>query len=353
VITQKGKGLDFAAQDPVTWHGARPYFVQGHKATTIGREIRPPYTEVIRDEIVAAAKEDERIVAITAAMAEGTGLTKFQKEFPDRYFDVGICEPHAVTFAAGLATRGVKPFVCIYSAFMQRSFDMLMHDISLQGGLPVVVCLDRAGLVGDDGPTHHGVLDIAFSRILPHFIVAAPKDGAEAKAFIRWAEKQEKPTVLRYPRCAVPDETGGPPQPIELGRGEILREGEGTALLAYGSEVSEALSAADILRRDHGKNVTVANARFAKPLDVELLERLLKNHDRILTVEEHVLAGGFGAAVLEEASSHGWGIQKIACLAVPDRFVPHARRSRQLEMCGLDAEGIVTAVLEGKQAGSQ
>lgn len=349
VVTQKGRGREFAAEDPVKWHGAKPYFVERGKVKTIGGSSRPPYTDVVCDTLADVARKDRRVTAITAAMAQGTGLYKFEEEFPERYFDVGICEPHAVIFGAGMAARGLRPVACIYSSFLQRSFDMLQHDVSLQSGLPLTLGIDRAGLVGDDGPTHHGVLDLSCLRTLPHFVLLAPKDAPETRAMLRWAIAADKPTALRYPRCAVPTDLAEKSQPIELGRGELLREGEDLAFLAYGSEVAEALRAAEILAEKHHRHVTVANARFAKPLDLELINDLLKKHRRVFTVEEHSLSGGFGSAVLETGSREGLEIGRLRCLGIPDRFVPHAKRSRQLEFCGLDAAGLVAAVLRDRQ----
>jgi 1-deoxy-D-xylulose-5-phosphate synthase len=289
---------------------------------------------------------------------DGTGLTRFQKAFPERYYDVGICEPHAICFAAALAKGGLRPVACIYSTFLQRSVDQLMHDISLQEGLPVVLCLDRAGLVGDDGPTHHGVFDLAYMRAFPHFILMAPRDGLEAAAMLRWAFQQDKPVALRYPRDHVPappclplskgGADSGAVAPIELGRGEILRSGHGVAVLAYGAMVQEAVRAADALAREHGREITVANARFCKPLDGAWLAQLLAEHERVITVEEHQLQNGFGTAILEAASEQGADTRKLVRLGIPDRYVEHGPRGWQLAQLGLDAAGIARAVLRGR-----
>lgn len=362
VVSRKGQGLPWAAEDPTKWHGARPYEVEGAEARFIAAAPAPPsYTKVVSDAIISLARSDDKVVAITAAMADGTGLSAFQKVFPKRYFDVGICEPHAVCFAAALAKSGLRPVACIYSSFLQRSADQLMHEISLQDGLPVVLCIDRAGLVGDDGPTHHGVFDIALIRPLPHFVLLAPKDGPETEAMLQWALASGKPVALRYPRDNVPAfplvvqtpgsrgtlaECADVCRPIELGKGEILVQGEQTAVLAYGAEVAHAVEAASLVKLQTGRTITVANARFCKPLDTELLARLLDQHERVVTVEEHQLMGGFGAAVLEEANARGLDARKIVRLGIPDRFIEHGARKWQLAQCGLDADGIAKAVLQ-------
>jgi 1-deoxy-D-xylulose-5-phosphate synthase len=348
VVTHKGYGMPWAAQDPVTWHGAKPYEVKGGTASFKKSDAPAPpaYTKVVSGALIEAAKEDPKVVAITAAMPDGTGLINFQKEFPDRYYDVGICEQHAVCFAAALAKGGLKPVACIYSSFLQRAVDQLMHDISLQEGLPVVLCIDRAGVVGDDGPTHNGVFDIAYMRCFPHFVLVAPKDGEEARAMVRWALAQDRPVAIRYPRDVTPDPLTPGRRPIEVGKGEILRQGEGVALLGYGATVAEMVAAAELLEKEHGKRVTVANARFCKPLDGELLERLFGGHDRVITAEDHQLQNGFGSAVLEEACERGLDARKLVRLGIPDRYVEHGRRSWQLADIGIDAPGIVAAALK-------
>lgn len=349
VVTHKGYGLPWAAHDPVTWHGARPYEVTGRTATFKKSNLPAPpaYTKIVSDAIIEVAKENPKVVAITAAMPDGTGLINFQKQFPDRYYDVGICEQHAVCFAAALAKGGLRPVTCIYSSFLQRAVDQVMHDISLQEGLPVLLCIDRAGVVGDDGPTHNGVFDIAYLRCFPHLVLAAPKDGVEAAAMVRWAIAQNHPVALRYPRDMAPAEPLSPElRPIELGKGEILRQGEGIALLGYGATVEEMVKAADLLDQEHGKRVTVANARFCKPLDGTLIDQLFNNHDRVITAEDHQLQNGFGSAVLEEASNRGLDTRKLRRLGIPDRYVEHGTRSWQLANIGIDAAGIVAAALK-------
>lgn len=363
VVTRKGYGLPWAAKDPTKWHGARPYEVDGEDADFLkGGPAPPSYTKVVSEVLIQAARTDEKIVAITAAMPDGTGLASFQKVFPKRYFDVGICEQHAICFAAALAKTGLKPVACVYSAFLQRAFDQLAHDVSLQDGLPVLLCIDRAGLVGDDGPTHHGVLDIAFLRPLPFFVLLAPKDQLEAEAMVKWALASGKPVALRYPRDSVPSiplssavlqRPGAAQQetcedlcrPIELGKGEVLMRGEKAAVLAYGAEVAHAMEAAALVRLDSALQITVANARFCKPFDAELLADLLANHERVITVEDHQLSGGFGSVALEEANRLGLDARKLVRLGIPDRYIDHGSRRWQLAQCGLDAEGIAKAVL--------
>ena len=347
VVTNKGQGLPWAAKDPVAWHGARPYEVEGEEARVKKSAPMPPsFTKVISDAILNLARSDEKIVAITAAMPDGTGLAGFQKTFPKRYFDVGICEEHAVAFAAALAKSGLRPVACIYSSFMQRSVDQVMHEISLQDGLPVLLCLDRAGLVGDDGPTHHGTFDLAVLRAFPFMTLIAPKDQPEAEAMVKWAINSGRAVALRYPR----DEVSAKPlaatlQPIELGQGEIIRQGEKVAVLAYGAEVSHAVEAAEILEKRHNLKITVANARFCKPFDAALLADLINRHERVLTAEDHQLMNGFGSAALEAANELGLDTRKLKRLGIPDQFIQHSTRKWQLAQCDLDAEGIVKAAL--------
>ena len=348
VITQKGRGFPWSETDPVTWHGGKPYDVKGETAIfKKPSQPKPPdYYQVISDAVVESAREDLKIVAITAAMEEGTGLVKFHKAHPERYFDVGICEQHAVCFAAAMAKGGLKPVACIYSSFLQRAVDQLMHDISLQDGLPVVLCLDRAGLVGDDGPTANGVFDLAYMRAFPFFVLMAPKDGREATEMVRWALKQNKPIAIRTPKENVPTEPLAKEFiPIELGKGEIVRRGENIAFLAYGAMVVQAIHAADKLEKERGVKVTVANARFCKPFDSELLANLVNSHDRVITVEDHQLMNGFGSAALEAANELGLDTRKIRRLGIPDRFIAHGSRKWQLAQCGLDADGLVKAAV--------
>jgi len=280
-------------------------------------------------------------VAVTAAMEQGTGLAAFAKEFPQRFFDVGICEEHAVAFAGGLSVAGCKPVVGIYSTFLQRAYDQVFHDVSLQeAGL--VLCLDRAGLVGGDGPSHQGVFDIAYLRHLPGLVLSAPKDGAELDAMLAAAVASGRLWAIRFPKASVPA-TEWPPAPIELGRGELLRDGSDVALVAYGSLVAPAFEAADRLA-EQGIEAAVVNARFAKPIDAELIRDVASRVPLLVTAEDHVLQGGFGSAVLESLAAGGGCPCRVECLGVPDRFIEHGTRDFLLDELGLNAGGIAARV---------
>jgi 1-deoxy-D-xylulose-5-phosphate synthase len=303
----------------------------------------PQYTKVFGDALLAECRRDERIVGITAAMNTGTGLDILQKALPERYFDVGIAEQQAILFAAGLAIQGAKPVAAIYSTFLQRAFDQIVHDVALQN-LDVVFALDRAGLVGDDGPTHHGVFDIAYLRPLPNMTLMAPRDEAMLVHMLRTALRHEGPVALRYPRG---EAIGVPlppvPREIPIGTGEILREGDGrVALLGYGSGVAKALEAADLLAA-HGIVATVADARFAKPLDAPLIAQLQAEHELLVTVEEGVLAGGFGSAVWETLSDSGLA-SRILRVGLPDRYVTHGSPALLHEEVGFTGERIAERI---------
>jgi 1-deoxy-D-xylulose-5-phosphate synthase len=288
------------------------------------------------------------VVGITAAMNSGTGLNILQRELPDRYYDVGIAEQHAILFAAGLALQGAKPVAAIYSTFLQRAYDQIVHDVCLQN-LNVVFAMDRAGLVGDDGPTHHGAFDISYLRCLPNLVLMAPRDEAMLVHMLHTAvDHDDGPIALRYPRG---EGEGTPlpsrPEPIEIGRGELLRDGERVALLGYGYGVPVALGAADLLADVHNVEPTVADARFAKPLDGELIERLATDHDLIVTVEENVLAGGFGSAVLEHlADKDLMGATRVLRIGLPDRFVTHGKPALLREEVGLTPEAVADRVAQ-------
>ena len=287
-------------------------------------------------------------MGITAAMNSGTGLNILQKELPERYYDVGIAEQHAVLFAAGLALQGAKPVAAIYSTFLQRGYDQIVHDVCLQR-LNVVFAMDRAGLVGDDGPTHHGAFDISYLRCLPHMTLMAPRDEALLADMLHTAlVHDDGPVGIRYPR----GEAEGVPLPeaprtLEIGTGEVLREGERVALLGYGYGVPLALGAADLLAAEHGLEPTVADARFAKPLDTDLIERLVSDHDVLVTVEENVLAGGFGSAVVEELADRDLaGRARVMRLGLPDRYVTHGKPALLREEVGLTPEAVAGRVAE-------
>lgn len=341
VVTKKGKGYEFAENNARVFHGISGFDVSDGSIERANGNTS--YTKVFSDTLVELASEDERIVAITAAMPDGTGLAKFAETYPDRFFDVGIAEEHAVTFAAGLAAGGLRPVVALYSTFLQRSYDQIIHDVCLQN-LPVVFAIDRAGVVGEDGPTHQGAFDLSFLRHIPHMVIAAPKDTMELRDLLATAFKHDGPMAIRYPRgggpCAYEP---GDTKILSIGQGEILCEGEDAAIIAIGSTVYPALSAAEILRK-HGLQVGVVNARFAKPLDEQLITQLLDRGLPILVVEENSIIGGFGSAVLELASSKGCRTDKILRVGIPDRFIQHGAPNALREKLGFTAEGIARAV---------
>jgi 1-deoxy-D-xylulose-5-phosphate synthase len=354
VATVKGKGFAPAEEGGLEgmekWHAAKPKSIaDGRPAPSKPKSAAPPqYTQVFGEAIVRECRRDKRVVGITAAMNSGTGLSVLQKAMPDRYFDVGIAEQQAVLFAAGLALQGMRPVAAIYSTFLQRAFDQIVHDVCLQN-LPVTFCMDRAGLVGDDGPTHHGAFDIAYLRPLPNITLMAPRDEAMLVHMLHTALRIDGPAAIRYPRGeAVGVEVPARPEPIEVGTGEILREGERVAIVGYGTGVQKALGAADLLA-EHGLDVTVADARFAKPLDAGLLAQLAAEHDLVVTVEEGVLMGGFGSAVWESLSEGGVA-PRILRVGLPDRYVTHGAPALLHEEVGFTperiAERISTAVLD-------
>jgi 1-deoxy-D-xylulose-5-phosphate synthase len=303
---------------------------------------------VFGEALVAECRRDERVCGITAAMNSGTGLNILQKELPDRYYDVGIAEQHAVLFAAGLALHGAKPVAAIYSTFLQRAYDQIVHDVCLQN-LNVVFAMDRAGLVGDDGPTHHGAFDISYQRCLPNIVLMAPRDEAMLVHMLRTALLYDDgPIALRYPR----GEGEGVPRPhrpraLEIGTGELLREGDRVALLGYGYGVPVALGAADRLIEEHGIEPTVADARFAKPLDGELIAELAHEHELLVTVEDNVLAGGFGSAVLELLADRDLaGSTRVLRFGLPDRYVTHGKPALLREEVGLTPEAVARRVAD-------
>ncbi len=343
IITKKGKGYDKAEKDEFGWHAPGKFDVStGEIQKSSGTPT--PFTKIFGQTLVRVAKEDKRIVAITAAMPEGTGTDQFRDEIPERYFDVGLAEQHAVTFAGGLATQGLKPFVAVYSTFLQRAFDQMENDIGLQS-LPVAFILDRAGLVGDDGPTHHGVFDLSYVRMIPNFVHMAPKDENELQHMIYTAAIYEKgPIALRYPRGAsLGVEMDKELKLIPIGKGEILKESSSdqAAILAIGSMVYPALEAAQALSKD-GLNVAVANMRFAKPIDTELLKAFIaKGIRKFVTVEENLLAGGFGSAVMEALEGETVQITRIG---IDDHFTEHGTQPILRDQEGLSPEKIAERV---------
>jgi 1-deoxy-D-xylulose-5-phosphate synthase len=343
VTTTKGKGYLPAEKNPVYFHGC-PSFDIGTGTCRVSPPAVPSYTEVFGRTLLEMAAQDPRVVAVTAAMPEGTGLAKFAEAYPDRFFDVGIAEQHAVTFAAGMATEGFRPFVAIYSTFMQRAYDQILHDVCLER-LPVTLALDRGGLVGEDGPTHHGIFDLAYLRSLPNLVVMAPRNENELRRMMATCLQHDGPVAFRYPRgsatgCAV-DAT---PAPIPLGRGKVLADGDDAVILAIGGSVSEALHAHARLK-EQGVSATVVDARFVKPLDTTLLIDLVRRIPRLVTVEENVLQGGFGSAVLEALSDAGIRHVAVRRIGIPDTFVEHGALPLLRSKYGLDAAAIVRAVL--------
>ncbi len=349
VVTKKGKGWDVAEQDATKWHGPGAF---DYKSGIIKKNPNDPptYTEVFANALVEIAEQDPSVVGVTAAMEEGTGLKKLHQRFPERYFDVGIAEQHAVTFAGGMAVMGLRPVVAVYSTFMQRAFDQVIHDICVQN-LHVIFAMDRAGIVGEDGQTQHGVFDIAFMRMIPHMVVMAPKDEEELRHMLYTAVYMDGPVSLRYPRGkALGVQLTKEMHKLEIGKAELLspatlEEAEKTdcALLAYGSMVTQAEVAAKELA-DEGIHVSVVNARWAKPLDEAMILRLARNTRRIVTVEDHAVAGGFGSAVLELLEQHGLRDVDTRLIGLPDTFVEHGAPTILKELYGLSSSHIKDVV---------
>ncbi len=344
VVTQKGKGHPDARKDPFAMHKPVTFVkadIRESKLEPAGAP-RPAdsksYTHAFVESLSDLAAKDQRVVAITAAMPDGTGVLDFGKRFPDRAYDVGISEQCAIAFAAGLAQAGLRPVVAIYSSFVQRGYDMIFQEMCLNN-LPVTLVLDRAGIAGEDGPTHHGNFDIAFCRTLPNIVCMAPKDEAELREMMALSMTLKQPSVIRIPREQTPDLNNIQRAPFALGKGELLAAGKHGAILAYGVMTAKALQAREMLLKE-GLDVAVANARFAKPLDVDLAARLVADYPWVLTLEDHAAMGGFGGAVLEALSLRNADASKVKIHAIPDRFLQHADRSELLKFLHLDAEGV-------------
>lgn len=339
-LTTKGKGFPNPEKNYYAYHATGPFDPETGLPYKSSKPAPPTYTEVFGRTMCELMERDESIVALTAAMPDGTGVDKILERFPERAFDVGIAEQHAVTFCAGMACEGLRPVAAIYSTFLQRGFDQLIHDVCLQD-LNVTFAMDRAGIVGADGPTHHGLLDIAYLRGYPNVIMMAPKDEAEMRDMMLTAIEHKGPAALRYPRGnGVGVDIGGVPKKLSVGKGEILRDGDDVALIAYGSMVHPTLDAAANLEKD-GIDATVVNARFVKPLDAELILEIAKTHRLIVTIEEAYLAGGFGSAVMELLEENDLLDKvKIVRMGVPDRIVTHGDAKLLLAKFGLDADGI-------------
>lgn len=335
VVTRKGAGYKVAEEDPILYHGVGKFDPdEGIVPKPAGK---PTYTKIFGDWLCDMAAQDTRLIGITPAMREGSGLVKFSKEYPDRYFDVGIAEQHAVTFAAGAACDGLKPVVAIYSTFLQRGYDQLIHDVAIQN-LPVVFALDRAGLVGADGPTHAGSFDYSYLRCIPNMTVMAPADENECRQMLYTAFQLDTPTAVRYPRgSGTGAEVQKEMQALPVGRGEVCRKGEKIALLAFGSMVAPCMEAGETL------GATVVNMRFIKPIDDTLIASLAKDHDLLVTIEENAIMGGAGSAVLESLVMSG-GVTKVLQLGLPDIYIDQGDHAQMLTDCGLDKDGIVKSV---------
>ena len=344
VETKKGKGYAPAEKNPDLFHGVSPFHIQTGELKK--KAVLPSYTSVFGKTLAQLGAQDNRIVGITAAMGKGTGINIFQEQFPDRTIDVGIAEEHAVTMAAAMALDGYKPVVAIYSTFLQRAYDQVMHDVALQNA-PVVFCLDRAGLVGDDGPTHHGIFDISYLRHIPNMVCMAPKDENELRHMLYSALSYDCPVAVRYPRgegLGVPMDEAL--QILPLGKAEVLQEGSRITLLALGSMVHIAQEAAARISEEAGITPTVINARFAKPLDAETILRYAAQDTLLVTLEEHAVTGGFGSAVLELFNQHGMDTRNVMTIGIADSFVQHGNTARLKEMQGLDTDSIVAKIKE-------
>jgi 1-deoxy-D-xylulose-5-phosphate synthase len=344
VLTDKGHGFEPAMQDPVKFHAPAPFHNSENGIIPLKISSSKAYTDAVSAALHAAMVKDPTVAVITAAMCEGNKLQKIREDFPDRFFDVGICESHAVAFAGGMAKAGAKPVVDIYSTFLQRSYDQIFQEVALQN-LPVVFTIDRAGLVGADGPTHHGSYDLSYMRIFPNMVVMAPGDEKDITPMLDFALGHTSPVSLRYPR-AVLETIEREAQPIELGQSEILEWETDGMFLACGTMVGTCLRAAERLRNEHGLRVGVVNARFLKPLDRVTTLKAIEECGFVITVEEGSLAGGYGSAVLEAANDAGLSTAHVRRIGLPDRFVLHAERDEQLAEVGLDVDGITNAALE-------
>ena len=338
VVTTKGKGYFLAEHDSRHYHGVGPFNTSNGKKT--GKSGRS-YTDVFSDALMDIAHKDPKVVAITAAMPDGTGLTAFAKKYPKRYFNVGIAEQHAVTFAAGLASAGAKPIVAVYSTFAQRAYDQILHDVCMQN-LPVIFALDRAGIVGEDGPTHHGVFDISYMRSIPNLTIMAPKDASELPDMLHFAVEMGTPVAIRYPKGEALGEENSDSNPIKIGKAEMIRDGNDIAFIAAGNVVNSALQAADELQR-RGIYARVINARFVKPLDEAMIVSAALECGSIVIAEENVISGGFCSAVLECLAANNALPKNVETVALPDCFIAHGKASDIRTQQGIDKQGILNA----------
>jgi 1-deoxy-D-xylulose-5-phosphate synthase len=340
IVTVKGKGYPPAEEDAMKFHGVGSFDkITGKTNPSTGL---PQYTAVFGETMLELAEKDSKIIAVTAAMTTGTGLTKFAEKYPERFFDVGIAEGHASCFSAGLAAGGARPFVAIYSTFLQRAYDQMIHDIALQK-LPVVFCIDRAGLVGDDGPTHHGCFDLSYLATVPNMSILSPKDGDELRSMMHLAAEHnlEGPCAIRYPRSPIPHPMTNVIEPMEWGKWEVLQNGGDTVIIAAGTMVETALKASDILRDE--KEISIVNARFIKPFDNEFLNYCLETYKNVITIEENSVMGGLGMMVGNYFGVNGYK-GKFVPMAIPDRFIQHGGRERLLADIGLEVDGLVDAI---------
>ena len=336
----KGKGFEAISGPHALSPGTRQKEEAKKKHTTTSSKS-DSYSKVFVDNLIQIAKKNKKVIGITAAMADGTGLDLFKKYFPKRYYDVGICEQHATGFAAGLASSGMRPVFAVYSTFLQRGFDQIFHDIALQGDLPVIFCIDRAGLVGDDGPSHHGAYDIVYLRVIPDFVLMAPKDGKELSMMMDFAIEMNNYSAIRYPRQSIPsDDFFDSHKPLKLGTPELLKKGKKVCLLAYGAMNENSKLAWESLKAS-GIEVTLVNARFAKPLNKRWYTQLARSHDVIITIEDGAVGGGFGSAVLEILADLD---VKVKVLGIPDKLIEHASRDEQIKECKMDVSSIVKCV---------
>ena len=352
IITKKGKGYEFSEQFPSMFHGIGPF--EPDTGIAISGKKSPDFSTAFGDSLCKIAELDPRVLAITAAMTEGTGLGGFAKKFPERFYDVGIAEPHAVTFAAGLATNGLRPVFAVYSTFLQRAYDHVIHDVCLQN-LPVIFAIDRAGLVGEDGPTHHGAFDISYLRHIPNLIVMAPKGGRELDEMLRLAVSLNCPVAIRFPRGVISEEIDSiNTSPVTFGKAEVIKNGssnkDNVLILAIGHSVEPAYGAAKRLQTD-GISTTVVNMRFIKPLDTELIKDLITKTKYIVTVEENSLAGGFGSLILEYLNSINAIGLTVKTIGLPDTFIEHGAQKTLRKIYGIDEDGIyekITSLIRGK-----
>ncbi len=349
VFTQKGHGFNPACEDPVLFHAPPPFERSSrHEIRSVKKSSTRAYTNSMSDAIYDAIQRDPKVCVLTAAMCEGNKLGRVRQDFPDRFFDTGICEAHTVAFAAGMAKSGLRPIVNIYSTFLQRSFDHIFQEVALQN-LPVTFCLDRGGLAGPDGPTHHGVFDNTYMRVFPNMTVMAPGDEFDVAPMLDFALSHAGPVSIRYPKANT-ENVERPECPIEHGKAEVWRWGDDGMFVAFGALFPVCVRAAERLRQD-GLDVGVINARFAKPLDQKTILRAIEQSGFVLTVEENTVCGGFGSAVLEAASAVGVGTSNLKCLGIPDRFIEHGERDELLADIGLDLDGLVAAALAMHERG--